>query len=146
AFYQYALATQRGATHFGHVVVMKKLGLTVVPVDLHARPIGSDDRALIRRAVMPGHAVAEFQLFGLGGCHDGILRRNLSSLWRGSNDKLSSKRDLRFYGIRDEALCFDAFHDCAGTFEFGLVFEGYARSNHNFCDAVLAFDIFEQAF
>jgi hypothetical protein len=29
----------------------------------------------------------------------------------------------------------------AGTFEFGLVFEGYARSNHNFCDAVLAFDI-----
>jgi hypothetical protein len=37
-------------------------------------------------------------------------------------------------------------HDFAGTFEFGFVFEAYARSNHNFCDAVLAFDIFEQAF
>jgi hypothetical protein len=68
------------------------------------------------------------------------------SLWRGSNDKLSSERDLRFYGIRDEALCFDAVHDFAGKFEFGFVFEAYARSNHNFCDAVLAFDIFEQAF
>jgi hypothetical protein len=28
---------------------MKKLGVTVAPLDLHARPIGSDDRALIRR-------------------------------------------------------------------------------------------------
>jgi hypothetical protein len=52
---------------------MKKLGFTVVPLDLHARPIGSDDRALIRRAVMPSHAVADFQSFGLVGCHDGIL-------------------------------------------------------------------------
>jgi hypothetical protein len=73
-------------------------------------------------------------------------QRNLLSLWRGSNDKLSIERDLRFYGIRDEALCFDAGHDFAGTFEFGFVFKGNARSNHNFCDAVLAFDIFEQAF
>ena len=54
---------------------MKKLGLTVVPLDLHARPIGSDDRALIRRAVMPSHAVADFQSFGLVGRHDGILPR-----------------------------------------------------------------------
>jgi hypothetical protein len=54
---------------------MKKLGLTVVPLDLHARPIGSDDRALIRRAVMPSHAVADFQSFGLVGCHDEILSR-----------------------------------------------------------------------
>jgi len=30
------LATARGFTHFGHVVVMKKLGLTVVPFNLHA--------------------------------------------------------------------------------------------------------------
>ena len=52
---------------------MKKLGVTVVPLDLHARPIGSDDRALIRRAVMPSHAVADFQSFGLVGCHDGML-------------------------------------------------------------------------
>jgi hypothetical protein len=28
---------QRGDTHFGHVVVMKKLGLTVVPLDLLSR-------------------------------------------------------------------------------------------------------------
>jgi len=76
---------------------------------------------------------------------DSHSRRNSFSLWRGSNE-LSSERDLRLYGIRDEALCFDAFHDFAGTFEFGFVFEAYARSNHNFCDAVLAFDIFEQAF
>src|SRR5215510_10211759 len=68
------------------------------------------------------------------------------SLWRGTNDELRSERDLRFYGIRDEALCFDAFHDFAGTFEFGFVFEAYARANHDFRDAVLAFDIFEQAF
>src|ERR1700736_2833556 len=77
---------------------------------------------------------------------DSHSRRNSFSLWRGSNDELSSERDLRFYGIRDEALCLDAFHDFAGTFEFGFVFEAYARSNHNFCDAVLAFDIFERAF
>src|SRR5262249_42501055 len=31
----------------------EKIGLTVVPLDLRARPIGSDDRALIGRAVMP---------------------------------------------------------------------------------------------
>jgi hypothetical protein len=64
---------ERGSTHFSHVVVMKKLCLTVVPFNLHARPIGSDDRAPIARAVMPSHAVADFQSFGLGGCHDGIL-------------------------------------------------------------------------
>ena len=64
---------QRGGTHFGHVVVMNKLGLTVVPLDLHARPIGSDDRALIGRAVMPSYAMAYFQSFGLVGCHDAIL-------------------------------------------------------------------------
>lgn len=52
---------------------MKKLGFTVVPLNLHPRPIGSDYRALIRRAVMPSHAVADFQSFGLVGCHDGIL-------------------------------------------------------------------------
>ena len=39
------------------------------------------------------------------------------SLWRGSNDKLRSERDLRFYGIPDEALCFDAFHDSTGIFQ-----------------------------
>jgi hypothetical protein len=55
----------RGATHFGHIVVVKKLGLTVVPIDLHAGPIGSDVRAPIGRAVMPRHAVADFQSFGL---------------------------------------------------------------------------------
>jgi len=52
---------------------MKKLGLTVVPLDLHARPIGSDDRALIRRAVMPSYAVADFQSFGLVARHGAIL-------------------------------------------------------------------------
>jgi len=66
-------SAQRDAIHFGHVVVMKKLGLTVVPLDLRARPIGSDDRALIGRAVMPSHAVAGFQSLGLVGCHDAIL-------------------------------------------------------------------------
>src|SRR6516162_5514201 len=59
---------------------MKKLGVTVVPLDLHARPIGSDDRALIRRAVIPSHAVANFQSFGLVGCHDGILPRESRSV------------------------------------------------------------------
>jgi hypothetical protein len=54
---------------------MKKLGITVVPLDLDARPIVSDDRALIRRAVMPSHAMADFQSFGLVGCHDWILPR-----------------------------------------------------------------------
>jgi len=48
--------------------VMKKLGLAVVPLDLHTRPIGSEDRALIGRAVMPRDAVADFQLFGLFAC------------------------------------------------------------------------------
>jgi hypothetical protein len=67
------LALQRGSINFGHIVVVKKLGLTVVPIDLHAGPIGSDDRALIDRAVMPSHAVADFQSFGLVGCHDEIL-------------------------------------------------------------------------
>src|SRR5262249_47742096 len=62
------------------VVMMKKLGLTVVPLDLHARPIGSDHRALIRRAVMPSHAVADFQSFGLVGRHDGILPRESRSV------------------------------------------------------------------
>ena len=47
------------------------------------------------------------------------------SVWRGSNEKLSSERDLRFYGIRDEALSFDPFHDFADTFEFGFAFEAY---------------------
>jgi hypothetical protein len=27
---------ERGSIHFGHVVVMKKLGFTVVPFNLHA--------------------------------------------------------------------------------------------------------------
>ena len=54
---------------------MKKLSLTVVPLDLHARPIGSDHRALIRRAVMPSHAVADSQSFGLVGRHEEILPR-----------------------------------------------------------------------
>jgi hypothetical protein len=65
---------QRGATHFGHVVVVKKLRLTIVPLDLHARPIGTDDRALIGRAVMPSDALADFELFGLVGSHDAMLR------------------------------------------------------------------------
>lgn len=52
---------QRSVTHFCHVVVMKKLALTVVPIDLHARPIGSGDRALIGRADAPSHAMAYFQ-------------------------------------------------------------------------------------
>src|SRR6266480_6945179 len=39
---------------------MKKSGLAVVPLDLYARPIGSDDRALIGRAVMPNDALAAF--------------------------------------------------------------------------------------
>jgi hypothetical protein len=59
---------------------MKKLSLTVVPLDLYAGPIGSDDRALIRRAVMPSHAVADSQSFGLVGCHDGILPRESRSV------------------------------------------------------------------
>ena len=64
---------------------------------------------------------------------------------RGSNDKLRDKRDLRFYGIRDEALCFDVFHDFAGKLELGFAFEAYERLNRDFRDAVLAFDVFEQA-
>jgi hypothetical protein len=60
----------RSASHFGHVVVVQKLGLAVVPLDLDPRPIGSDDGALIGRAVMPRNAVADFQSFGLFGCHE----------------------------------------------------------------------------
>jgi hypothetical protein len=59
---------------------MKKLGVTVIPLDLHARPIGIDDRALIRLAVMPSHAVADFQSFGLIKFHDGILPRERRSV------------------------------------------------------------------
>ena len=64
---------QIASTHFNfvHIVVMKKLVFAVIPCDLHARPIGSDDRALIGYAVMPGDALADFQSFGLVGSHDG---------------------------------------------------------------------------
>jgi hypothetical protein len=54
---------------------------------------------------------------------DSHSQRNSFSLWRRSDDKLSIERDLRFYGIRDEALCFDGLHDFAGKFEFGFIFE-----------------------
>ena len=39
---------------------------------------------------------------------------------------------------------FDVFHNFAGTLELGLAFEAYARSNGDFRDAVLVFDVFEQ--
>ena len=97
----------RDAAHFGHVVVMKKLGLTVVPLDLHARPIGSDDRALTGRAVMPSHAVAGFQSLGLVGCHDAILshegysvpllRTLLSEMLRRARLAQKSMTELRPY-------------------------------------------------
>jgi hypothetical protein len=62
------------------------------------------------------------------------------------DDEFRSERDLRFYRIRDEALCLNGFHHRASALELSRAIEGYARSNGDFRDAVLAFDIFEQAF
>jgi hypothetical protein len=98
----------RGATHFGHVVVMKKLGLTVVPLDLHARPIGSDDRALIRCAVMPSHAVAYFQSFGLVGRHDGILPRE-SRLVPPRRTLFVIERDVAGTRPKEKGIFFERF-------------------------------------
>jgi len=58
-----------------------------------------------------------------------------------------SERDLRFYGIRDEALCFDAFHDFRARSSSGFGSEAYRGRTINSLIAVPAFDIFEgQAF
>src|SRR5258707_10461625 len=75
---------------------------------------------------------------------NGLLRA--TSLRAGSYDKLRSERDLRFYRIRDEALCLNALHDFAGAPKLSCAIKGYTRSNGDFRDAVLAFDVFEQAF
>ena len=46
---------------FGHVVVVKELGLAIIPSDPHARPIAGCDGALISQAVMPSDALPDSQ-------------------------------------------------------------------------------------
>src|SRR5262245_23373459 len=65
---------------------------------------------------------------------------------RGGNDKIGSERDLRLDGVGDKALGFDAFHDFAGAFELGLVFEADAGPNRDLRDLVLAFNVLKQTF
>src|SRR5258708_4515491 len=73
---------------------------------------------------------------------NGLLRA--TSLRAGSYDKLRSERDLRFYRIRDEALCLNALHDFAGAPKLSCAIKDYTRSNGDFRDAVLAFDVFKR--
>ena len=54
---------------FGHVVVVKKIVLAVIPGDPHAGPIASRDRAPIRLAIVPGDALADLELLGLIASH-----------------------------------------------------------------------------
>jgi len=58
---------------FGHVVVMKELLFAVIPIDVHARPIGPFEGALIGRAIKPSHALADFQFSGFFGSHVSVL-------------------------------------------------------------------------
>jgi hypothetical protein len=58
-----------GYFDFAHVVVVEELGLAVIPVDPHARPIAGTYRALIVRAAAPRNTLADLELFGLGWSH-----------------------------------------------------------------------------
>src|SRR5262249_277994 len=75
-----------------------------------------------------------------------MARRSSYSRGRGGNDKIRSERDLRLDGVGDKALGLDAFHDFAGAFELGLVFEADAGPNRDLLDLVLAFNVLKQTF
>lgn len=55
--------------YFSHIVVVKELVRSIVPFDAYAGPIAGYDGALIAHAVVPCHALADFEPFGLIGFH-----------------------------------------------------------------------------
>ena len=68
------LATAEGRYSLRSCCCSEKIGSYRYPTRSAPRPIGSDDRALIGRAVMPSDALADFELFGLVRSHNAMLR------------------------------------------------------------------------
>jgi hypothetical protein len=72
-----------------------------------------------------------------------LAHHRCPSLWRWGNDKLSGHLDLRFDGVRNEAVSFGAFHDLTGWLKLGFALDRYKGANRHYCETVFAVDVFK---
>jgi hypothetical protein len=70
-----------------------------------------------------------------------LAHHRCPSLWRWGNDKLSGHLDLRFDGVRNEAVSFGVFHDLTGWLKLGFALDRYKGENRHYGETVFAVDV-----